>query len=168
MPHHIHLAEVEVVHDGVEVGGGVGEGEVVGVVGLAAAAEVDRDTPSRVPEPFGVLIHRLEVCAPSVEQEQCATVPAVIAVGDPRAVGGRDPTIVVATSHPGSMLAIAPAAQRGRRTRRVAGAVGGSTTGTKQRADARSRLGDVTTWVSERSPLTVVAHAPRRGMGGEG
>ena len=105
MPKDVDRAEVELVHDGVEVGSGVGQREMVRVVGLAAATDVHGDTATCVEEALRPLVHRLQVCATAVQQEQAATVAAVVAIGDPGAVVRRNPAVTRRWRHLRSMAA---------------------------------------------------------------
>jgi hypothetical protein len=43
-----------------------------------------------VAEMFGVLVHRLEICATTVEQEQPASYATMVSIGDADAVGSKD------------------------------------------------------------------------------
>jgi hypothetical protein len=93
MPDEIHGAEPEPRDDRGDICCGVFEPEPVGIPGLSATAQIDRDTTAAVAESFGVLIHRLEVRAAAVEQEQRPTRAAVIPIRNAGSVKRRDASL---------------------------------------------------------------------------
>src|SRR5690606_9576851 len=82
--------EVERIDQHGDVVGCVDEAEPLGIAGLAARADVDRDAAAPGAEAQRILIHRLQVRSAAVEQDEAATRAAMVAIGDSDAVRGVD------------------------------------------------------------------------------
>jgi hypothetical protein len=89
-------AEPQLVHEDLDVSGGVSEPEPRRVTGLTARPDVHRNRSARSTEPLRVLIHRHEIGPTAVQQHERPAVATVVTKRDPDSVAADD---VAVTSH---------------------------------------------------------------------